>query len=62
MDRTTELEETIKRLLAHIDSEEVQGANLMAWVHGYRVDQTVAKKNGEMIEQAYQLVGMTRPK
>ncbi len=61
-DRVTQLEEAVKNLLAHIDSEEVKAAWMLAWVHGFRVDPRVAERNGKMIEEAYALVGMERPK
>lgn len=60
--REVELEATVKSLLAHIDSKEVHGAMMNAWVHGYRVDPAISERNGTLIEAAYASVGMTRPK
>ena len=61
-DRAVQLETSVKQLLEHIDSQEVKGAFMNAWVHGYRVDPAVSTRNGAVIEAAYALVGLTRPK
>jgi hypothetical protein len=61
MDRTIELEEMIKQLLAIIDSGETKGAFMNAWVHGYRVDPAVSEQNGKTIDAAYALIELKRP-
>lgn len=56
-ERIKALEECISDLLDFLDSEELKGEAMMAWIHGYRVPKEVSKRNGQMIEDAYKLIG-----
>ena len=60
MTREEQLEKALSDVLAIIDSSENNGAAMMAWVHGYRVDEEVSKGNGKTIEAAYELLGRKR--
>lgn len=62
MTREERLEQALSDVLDIIDSKESRSANFMAAVRGMGCDPEISKRNGEIIEQAYILIGKERPK
>ena len=61
MTREEQLEKALSDVLSIIDSEESKAEAIMSWNHGLRCDPEVSKRNGEIIEKAYELLGRKRP-
>ncbi len=60
--RCEKLEKVLSDILAIIDGDEFRSADILAYVHGYRVSEETSKRNGEIIEEAYRLLGRERPR
>lgn len=52
---------SLSDVLGIIDSPEMGAEASIAWLHGCRVDEGVARRNREIIEEAYRLLGRERP-
>lgn len=60
MNREQQLEKALSDILAIIDGEENKAEAMSAWIHGVRCDPEISRKNGEIIEEAYKLLGRCR--
>ncbi len=56
-----QLEKALSDVLDIIDGKEHMAEVMMAWTHGLRCDLEVSKRNGEIIDAAYELIGKERP-
>lgn len=61
MTREEKLEKALSDVLDIMDGKEHMAEVLMAYHHGLRCDEKVSKKNGKIIEKAYELIGRKRP-
>lgn len=52
------LRDLIARLVRWNESDELKGAYMMAWLHGYQVSQEFGDQSGTLWEEARAVVGV----